>query len=337
VQHGLTDLSSTMPSPIQLLLLLALLFHNAPTACAESDWDLHMLRLVNRARTDPAGEPARLGSSVKDTAAPMSPLAYHEVVAKAAHAHNQWMLDNLGQLPDAQGSPDTFSHFETRSGQDRGPAAKDTKGFTGSDIGQRMKAAGFQYRVTGENISVAFSTEERDYAIDRKLVEEFHKGWWESDGHRHNMLNPEFRAFGNAADRRIITRETAAAAKLDRPYTVIAFGTQNFATVRTGVSTYVTGLVYEDLDESGSWTPQDAGPGREGKAGIAVTVFNQASDKKVAEGKTSDAGSFNISVPNGTYRVVAKLPAGDRAVDNVKINGTNAVVPDIEVNAAKPR
>ncbi len=73
------------------LLLLA----TAGSSRAGEDWDLYMLRLVNRARLDPAGEAARIGSSVTDSTPSRPPLAYNLQVETAATHHNNWMHDNF--------------------------------------------------------------------------------------------------------------------------------------------------------------------------------------------------------------------------------------------------
>ena len=92
--------------------LLALL---APGAAAQSDWDLHALRLVNRARQDPAAEAALIGSAVTDASAPVPPLAYGPAIGAAEAAHNGWMHDNLDAIASGQ-APDSFTHYETLDG-----------------------------------------------------------------------------------------------------------------------------------------------------------------------------------------------------------------------------
>jgi uncharacterized protein YkwD len=303
-------------------------------ALAQSDWDLYMLRLVNRARADPNGEAARLKSSVKDHASGMGPLAYNDLVAKSAANHNQWMVDNLGKLKDSQLSPDTFSHSETLDGTDGGKPAIGTANFTSVEIGGRLKAAGLNARAGGENIAVNMSTEVRELQLDRKFIETTHKEWWESDAHRHNMLNATFTLFGFATARANIQPETATAARLDHPYSIIVFSTQNFGTLRDN-GTFICGLVYEDKDKSGDWTPHDAGASHEGRADVVVSLIDQRSGKKVGDAKTNETGAFSVAARKGAYKLVVSLPGGDQTIENLTVADRNLVVPDIAVPAGK--
>ncbi|NND83929.1 MAG: hypothetical protein HKN46_02150 [Acidimicrobiia bacterium] len=54
----------------------------------------------------------------------------------------------------------------------------------GDSIGDRVEAAGIPYRVVGENLAVAVT------------MEMAHEGLMESEGHRANILNPEFTSMG---------------------------------------------------------------------------------------------------------------------------------------------
>ena len=113
------------------LLLLA----TAGSSRAGEDWDLYMLRLVNRARLDPAGEAARIGSSVTDSTPSRPPLAYNLQVETAATNHNNWMHDNFGNAAIASGFvPNSHTHFETLDG------GSDTGGHTTNVVGTDVTA-----------------------------------------------------------------------------------------------------------------------------------------------------------------------------------------------------
>jgi serralysin len=134
----------------------------APTADEQ-----YMLELVNRARSDPAAEAARLGVSLGTiTAAPKQPLAFDPDLIEAARLHSAWMLD-----------ADAFSHT----------------GEGGSSAGQRMAAAGYQFTGSwtwGENIAY------RGGAATATTVESLHDALFRSSGHRANILNATFREAG---------------------------------------------------------------------------------------------------------------------------------------------
>ena len=238
-------------------------------ALAQSDLDLYMMRLVNRARLDPAGEPARLGSWVTDASGPMGPLAYDLTVAQAAKNHNDWMHDNLGSIATFN-APDSFTHSETLDGTSGGAPATGTPSYTGVDMGTRITAAGFEWSAAAENLSAKQSTE--SIPVDRDLIESNHLGWWESSGHRENMLNPNVTVFGHYAESRSISPPVG---NIPAPFDNLNYATQNFARPRSRPYTYVFGLLYSDLDGSGYWTPRDTGDARrEGLAGVSFQVVD---------------------------------------------------------------
>lgn len=58
-------------------------------------------------------------------------------------------------------------------------------GSNGSDIGSRVQDTGYQYSTVGENVAYGYPDAEAVMA-----------GWMESDGHRENILNPDFEDLG---------------------------------------------------------------------------------------------------------------------------------------------
>lgn len=88
-------------------------------------------------------------------------LCVHPSLQKAARAHSKDMIQ-------------------------RGYFSHDTKG-SGRDPGQRLKAAGYDWRTYGENIGY-------DSSPDR-----MHNAWMNSSGHRKNILNGSFKEVGIGA------------------------------------------------------------------------------------------------------------------------------------------
>jgi uncharacterized protein YkwD len=60
-------------------------------------------------------------------------------------------------------------------------------GSGGSQMGDRLAAAGYRFTSAGENIASGFST-----------VEDVMRAWMNSSGHRANILNPGFKEIGVA-------------------------------------------------------------------------------------------------------------------------------------------
>ncbi|CAL9618281.1 hypothetical protein SUDANB120_05805 [Streptomyces sp. enrichment culture] len=85
-------------------------------------------------------------------------LTVNEQLTKAAQAHSEDMA-----------SHSTMSHT----------------GSDGSDPGQRITRAGYEWRTYGENVAYGYST-----------AEQVMQGWMNSPGHRQNILNCAFKEIG---------------------------------------------------------------------------------------------------------------------------------------------
>ncbi|SEW30179.1 Uncharacterized conserved protein YkwD, contains CAP (CSP/antigen 5/PR1) domain [Cognatiyoonia koreensis] len=85
-------------------------------------------------------------------------VTYNAQLNTAAQRHADDMLEN-----------DYFSHT----------------GLNGSSVGQRVQAAGYNFRRVGENIAAGYQTETS--VLD---------GWVNSPGHQRNNIDPNFEEFG---------------------------------------------------------------------------------------------------------------------------------------------
>jgi hypothetical protein len=293
---------------------------------AQTDWDLVMLRLVNRARQDPAGEAARLGSSVVDSRAPVPSLAYDRATGQSATNHNTWMHLNLGNIASGR-APDSFTHYETVDGNSTGAPATSTPGYTGATLGARMTAAGMNWGSVGENILTAYSG--NTIAVDEAKMIMNHRGWWESSGHRNNMLSTGYTSFGHKVESQSFTPPRGG---LSAPVDNIMFATQNFARPLSNPRNYVFGVLYEDVDANNVWTPKQVGDvNREGLAGVAFTVRVAGTATVVASDTTMDNGAFSARVADGTYDVQftgSSLPGGVLTVTGIVVSGVNVDVGD---------
>lgn len=290
-----------------------------------------MTRLVNRARRDPAGEASRIGSGVVDTHAPVQPLAYDLLVGAAATNHNNWMHDNFGSIPSGR-TPDSFSHYETLNGQSSGTPATGTPNYTGASAGTRLTAAGYPWNTYGENIQTNYAS--FSIPITQSRIDISHKNWWESSGHRANMLNGNFAAFGF----RIETRSfVAPRGGLNSPFSNIMFATQSFGRPLSTPRAYVFGLLYDDKDSNGSWTPRDVGHAqREGVASVSYQVRVANTTTVVTSGVTMSNGAFSAKVNDGTYDIVftgGAIPGGTITRQDVVVASVNADVGDVELRS----
>lgn len=177
-----------------------------------------LLELVNRARLDPAAEAARYGIALnKDLPAgtlaggARQVLAPNELLADAARAHSQWMIDT-----------DRFSHA----------------GVGGSNPGDRMADAGYVFAgnwTWGENIAWMGTTGTPDVA---SYTEGLHRNLFLSAGHRVNILNGSFRELGTGIEEGRFTSGSTT-------YNAV-MATENFA--KSGTDVFITGVAYTDHD-----------------------------------------------------------------------------------------
>ena len=127
--------------------------HDTGAGCAITEAQQKMLDEINKARA--AGQDC--GDEVFP---PAPPLTWNCKLEQAAWAHTDDMVRN-----------NFFSHT----------------GSDGLDAGNRLDAAGYNWKVYGENLAAGFLTEEETI-----------KGLLKSPGHCHNIMNPKFREFGSA-------------------------------------------------------------------------------------------------------------------------------------------
>lgn len=316
--------------PMRIRLIVILVTFALPGSAevfAENDWDLYMLRLVNRARLDPTGEDARIGSSTGENADPVNPLAYNLLVGDAANNHNDWMHDNLGS-GFCSSQPDSFTHYETLDGTSGGTPATGTPSYTGAGVGSRVTYAGFTWGMAGENILAKWSSE--SIPINQDLIDANHKGWWESPGHRHNMLVADYTVFGHYADTRTVTGNPGVPSWTNS----LHYASQEFARPLYTPYTHIFGLLYDDKDNTNDWTPrEDGNPLKEGLNGISFQVFNAGTETEVASGTTMANGGFSVNIGNGTYDLVftdESLPAGYYRLLDMTVSGSNFDAGDLD-------
>jgi len=301
-----------------------------PALDRDTDWELYMLRLVNRARLDPSGEAARIGSSVTDNHAPVQPLAYDLLLGQSAENHDHWMFDNFGGISSGQ-APDSFTHFETLNGQSSGTAATGTPSYTGAGVGDRFTYVGYSWNSYGENIQTNYST--TSLPVNKARIDAAHKGWWESSGHRANMLYGSYTSFGFHAESRTFTPPRGG---LSAPFDNLFYTTQDYGTPQPTPRNCVFGVVYVDHDSDGVWTPRDVGnPLREGVSGATVEVVTSGTATVIATTTTMGNGAFSARVANGTYDAIVHsslISGGQTAIHGIVISGANADAGDLSIH-----
>ncbi|NIA71192.1 hypothetical protein HBA54_21565 [Pelagibius litoralis] len=229
-----------------------------------SDLEQYQLELINRARLDPAGEAERLGISLNEglaagtiSAEAKQPLAFDSELSDAARAHSRWMLDQ-----------DTFSHT----------------GAGGSDPGDRMRAAGYDFQGDwswGENIAWEGTTGNLSGEASTLGT---HEGLFESSGHRTNLLGEGFREVGLG----ILEGEFTSGSTYNA-----LMATQNYA--RSGDDNFLTGVAYQDGDGDGFYSPG------EGKGGVQLSI--QKAGGGADSATTTTSGGYKAALDSGSYDV----------------------------------
>lgn len=154
----------TLNTPRRLVALLSLFFILFAVGCVTDEGSPYdtapdtfspgrMLDLINEARTS--------GYRCEgEWYPPVAPLTWNNLVEDAAYSHSVWM-EREGRL----------SHT----------------GAGGSDAGDRLDAAGYNWQAFGENIAEGYITED-DVVYS----------WLNSPGHCQNIMNPDFVHVGAA-------------------------------------------------------------------------------------------------------------------------------------------
>ena len=226
-------------------------------------YEQYLLELVNRARLNPLGEANLLGIDLNEgleantiSSSVKQPLAFNLLLIDSARSHSQWMLDR-----------DIFDH----------------QGEGGSNPGDRMRSAGYQFTGSwtwGENIGTTGTTGTLD---PNSATLSVHQGLFKSPGHRVNILSNSFREVGLAA----ITGDYKGYNSL--------MVTQNFA--KSGSDVFLTGVAFDD-----SVVDDDFYSVGEGLAGIEVTAIRQSDNSKYTT-TTMTAGGYQMPLAAGTYEV----------------------------------
>ena len=243
-------------SPASLILYE----HGEPTAQEQ-----YMLELINKARANPLEEAARLGIDLNQGLTPGTlegtfkpPLAFNHFLIDSSRAHSQWMLDN-----------DVFSHT----------------GKEDSDPFARMVEAGYSFTgsyAAAENIAWA-GIGDTNFPLDLDgFTSILHDNLFKSPGHRVNILATQVNEIGIGIQNGLFTAGSP-------PNTVVynaLMGTQNFARSSASLAPFILGVVYDDLDQDGFYSPG------EGVSGVTIT--------------TADGDYYAVSSISGGYAIPYK-------------------------------
>jgi hypothetical protein len=237
-----------------------------------------ILELINRARANPAAA-ARYGINLNTglapgtiSATPKAPLAPNPNLRLSALGHSTDMIAN-----------NYFSHI----------------GADGSDVGDRIAAAGYVGNAFGENIAFISGQHNTPAAAAPNLDANLFK----SSGHRVNVFSPDYTEVGISIVNKVL-------GPLDYQQVDI---TEDFGGRDAPV--YLTGVLYNDTDHNNFYSIG------EGIARVVVTATNRATGQTFST-TSNGAGGYELALTPGRYTVSVLGLSGSVAVgtSNVKVD-----------------
>jgi hypothetical protein len=242
---------------------------------------------VNRGRFDSAAENQLRGTAYADIPATAGPLAPNQSLTLAGRHHSEDLAThNLFQHATVPGS----AYYDAASQ----PEPWD-----------RMAAEGYSWSRAAENIAAGYSGAEAAYL-----------GWWNSTGHRKNLLNSALREIG--------VGHFFAASSAYRNYYTMALGS-------LGKTHYFTDTLFFDANGNSVY---DSG---EGVAGVSLALIVDGARAEFHDISTV-VGSFaipletmaagatvQIVISNTTAaRISISVPRGFAALDVIKLGAREA-------------
>jgi uncharacterized protein YkwD len=274
----------------------------------------YYLELINRARANPAAEGNRLATTTDSTVLaaygafgvnlvlmqsqfvlipPAPPLSMNATLISAARSHSQNMLQN---------------NYQGHSGPD-GSLTTRLQAYTSAANGWSIGENVYAYSKSVWYGHVGFQVDWGGAALTG--------GMQSPPGHRQNIHSTTFREVGIG----VVLGSNGGSGGVG-PQLV----TQDFGMVG-GLSPFVTGVVYRDLNNNGFYDPG------EGVGGVTVTVSNLNS-----YAVTGTAGGYSVPVSgNGTYTVTfsgGSVPTNQKSVS--VINGENLKSDYVVTGSATP-
>jgi len=226
-----------------------------------SNYEQLALELINRARMDPKAESARLKIDLEPSQypydsidgsiyIPKEPISFAKLDNYSASLHN---LDMLKRGFFSHTNPDGLSRKE------------------------RMLRDGHTPKSAGENI--AYFAQNFAFEDKASIIEEFHKNFLKSRGHRITMLAPIVNQVGIALD--------------DQKSSIYKYGYDTVTTTQIyqemGIRrSHLTGVVYTDEDNDRFYSPG------EGYSGVKVSIIGEE-----YYGTSSSSGGYSVPFQEG--------------------------------------
>lgn len=245
----------------------------------------YLLELMNRARLDPAGEAARMGTALNAGLSPgtistaaKQVLAPNALLEAAATGHSLWML-----------ATDIFSHT----------------GAAGSQPWDRANDQGY-FGLIGENIAYVATT---GAITVEGSIDQLNRSLFLSAGHRANLMVDGFREVGLGAE---LGQFTSGPTTYNAAMLAEVFGS-------TGTAHFLTGVAYQDSNANKFYSMG------EGVAGVVFAAQASQTTTAAAGGYALGLASGAAVAVTGQAGVLTFALTVDLRPGNVKldlVNGT---------------
>ena len=335
-----------------LLLLVAVAAPVSASIAAEpTEYEQYLLELVNRARANPNGEVTRTDTEKKTQPGywgSYTGFNSYDGFERAASLNEGPPI--LGGAPYTIGSaakqPLAFnsSLMDTARAYVARMQATNSIGhrIDGTSSDQRMRAQGYSpgfafgagqnnYFPGWENNAFVATSDSFDFGgyngdIRAEAIDLAHHGLFTdygvaSRGHRMTMMAPDWREAGIALD-----------FGFDPGFSSL-YANHLFSYEEDRDQPFITGVVYNDLDGDGFYTPE-AG---EAIGGVQVSVYRAGTQTSVASTTAFASGGYGVIVPaGGTYDVhfVSTADNVDHLISDIRVDTANVKVDAIDPGSA---
>ncbi len=247
------------------------------TALQMTDNEQLLVELLNRARMDPGGEAERLGIDLNFdlVAGTLKPDPRQPL------APQQMLIDSAGAHAQDMLDRNYFSHYT--AGSKNGPQQRaDLLGYTG---------------FVGENLSWGGSTEPIDQL---EQVYDRHLNLWRSSVHRRNLLDAGYDELGVG----VRYGQYVSGPTYNASMVVTDFG-------KVSGKTYITGVVYSDLDNDQFYDPGEA-------VRSGTVAARNLTTGEVLVTDIGNSGGYALDVNPGSWLVSAEFLMDGEIVQAVR-------------------
>jgi uncharacterized protein YkwD len=265
-----------------------------------TDQEQFMLQLINEARTNPPAAAAQMTNAITPQVA--ATLQYYGVNLQQA-ANN---ISSAAPLPPLAWNPALANAAQGQTQYMANNQIQSHTGAGGSTSLQRIQAAGYTNVASNGENAFAYATSPTE------AMQAFLFDWGvPSDGHRINIQQPGVTPQNAYRDVGIGIVQTNPNNPSIGPMVI----TQDFAS-RPSSQAQLVGVAYYDNSSTHFYQPG------EGQGGVQIDAVNRQTGA-VLSTQTWDSGGYELSLPPGSYLVIASLNNQVIQTANITVGNLN--------------